>query len=99
MLIGFMISKSLIDVGTAFACGWLNAASLGDTGGLPGSICEEAADDCRRCRYACTTGDECSVPESCGEVVGDGKLSSAMERRGFVLIKGDEGPGCRPGDG
>lgn len=44
-------------------------------------------------------GEECSVLDNGGEVTGDGDPSSAIERRGLELRRGDEGALALPGDG
>lgn len=46
LLMGLMISKSLIDGGAGRGWGWLTEDSRGETGGLATS--EEAVDDCLR---------------------------------------------------
>ena len=92
-----MISKSLIDGGTALACGALTALIRGDGGGREGS--EPAADDCRLWWCGMRAGELNSLPGSMGEAVGDKIPSCAIgNARGFVIRKGDDGCGILTGD-
>ena len=97
---GLMISKSLIDGGTARGWGWVTGKSLGEFALGPS---DPAVEDCRRWWWiACEmAGEEKSIVLSTGEVIGDCRPSIALGRRGLLVLRGEDGgTGCiaRAGD-